>query len=379
METIDSKALHVNQSHQGMISVTPKIILFFLLCFMVNCCAQDASRVRIQASSGPVQLKKSKPTPEELAGARLEAQRAVIRAYFTKVPEDRQKLLLPYQDQFLKRVDSYVSDVEIVAELVDSKTKILNVSVVGFVDEANLNAVLPKESGAKNYISMVFVSRRQTSVKTLGPEAVTATFEVSAVQQIRSQEGTGGTDDVKVVDKKDQAVVTKSAVTTSSEKRIYEVATADSLNSAIEGVLATRNFRVVPSATIRKRSNGAFAVEKFVESFKIGNDISEELVEAVAEACKGMKPQLPFYGYGTLTLEPPRKNPVSGRTEVNVQIYAKIIDCRGDFPETAASLAGIQLSGDGESATEAETVALTGAAKETAKLLADKLNAKGIF
>jgi len=42
-------------------------------------------------------------------------------------------------------------------------------------------------------------------------------------------------------------------------------------------------------------------------------------------------------------------------------------------------LAGIQLSGDGESATEAETIALTGAAKEAAKLLADKLNAKGIF
>lgn len=362
-----------------MISSAQKIFLVFLLCFMVECCAQDASRVRIQASSGPVQLKKPKPTPEELAAARLEAKRAVIRAYFTKVPEDRQKLLLPYQDQFLKDVDAYVSNVETVAELVDSKTKTVNVSVVGFVDEAKLNTLLPKESGSKNYISMVFVSRRQSNVKNLGPEVATAATEISAVQQTTSQEASGGTASVSVVDKKDQAVVTKSAVTTSSEKRTYEVATADSLNSAIEGVLATRNFRVVPSATIRKRSNGAFAVEKFVESFKVGNDISEELVEAAAEACKGMKPQLPFYGYGTLTLEPPRKNPVSGRTEINVQIYAKIIDCRGDFPETAASLAGVQLSGDGESATEAETIALTGAAKEAAKLLADKLNAKGIF
>ena len=349
-----------------------------LMLSLLSAPAQTGGRVRVQASA-VVQIKKSKPSAAELATGQLEAKRAIIKTYLTQAAEERQKLLMPYQEKLLQDVDAFVTSVTVIAQQVDGKAKSLSVAVVGFVEVSTIDGLLPKDPGAKNYISLIFVSRRQSTVKSIGPEVATGVSNLSASKLDVSQEASGGTTSIAASEKTDSAVVTKSAVTVSSEKRLYEVATADSLDTAIEGVLSKRNFRVVPSATLRKRSNGAFSVEKFIETFKGGNDISGEVVETAAEACKAMKPQLPFYGYGTLTVEPPQKDPTSGRTRVNVQIYAKVIDCRGDFAETAASLGDVQYSGLGETATEAETVALTGAAKQAAQLLADQLNAKGIF
>ncbi len=340
--------------------------------------AQGTGKVRVQASA-TVSLKKSKPSPAEVSLGQAEGKKAIIKTYLSQAPEATQKLFNPYIERILQEVDVYVSGVDVIAQQVDSKTKTLSIALVGFVEEAKINALIPKDSGAKNYISLIFVSRRQSTVKSIGPEVITGASTIAATKQDVAQEASGGRTTVEVSEKTDEGVITKSAVIVSSEKRSYEVATADSLDTAIEGVLKLRNLRVVPSATLRKRSNGAFTVEKFLESFKVGNDISGDLIESAAEACKAMKPQLPFYGYGTLTLEPPQKDPTSGRIRVNVQIYAKIIDCRGDFAETAASLGDVQFSGLGETATEAETAALTGAAKQAAKLLADQLNAAGVF
>ena len=354
--------------------------LLLSLCFFVACgaSAQPEARVRVQASA-TVAIKSSKASPVEVESGKIEAKKALVETYLNQLPEVSRKLLVPYQGKIAQEVDSYVSQVDVVAQQVNSKAKTLSVAIVGYVDESKINTLLPKDSASKNYVSLIFVSRRQANVKSVGPDVTTASSTIDASKQDATQQATGGATSVQTSTKLDSAVVTRSAVTTSSERRTYEVATADALDTAIEGVLRLRNLRVVPSATLRKRSNGAFAVEKFIESFKVGNDISGELIEAAAEACKTMKPQLPFYGYGTLTLEPPQRDPTSGRTRVNVQIYAKIIDCRGDFAETVASLGDVQFAGLGETATEAETVALTGAAKQAAKLLADALNAAGVF
>lgn len=341
--------------------------------------SQTGTLVKIQSSSGPIQIKKSKPSEAEAALAWSEAKKNIIKEYISKAPEETSRLLSPHQDKLTQNPDGYLSNFQIIGELVDAKAKTLNVSAFAFVDEAKVIAVVPRQAGAKNYISMVFVSRRQSSVVSDGPEVQTGVNKVKQNEKSVIQETNEGGLNTGITEKDRQGIGTFDRKITRSETREYEIAASDSLNTAIEGVMTMRKFKMVPSATLKKRSNGAFNVDKFLEAFKKGDDIDEDVVAEAAEACKAMKPQLPFYGFGTLTLEPPSKSPVSGRTTVNVQIYAKIIDCRDDFATTVASLSGVQITGEGESATEAETVALSAAAKEAAKRLADQLNEKQIF
>jgi len=339
---------------------------------------QTASRIRIQANTSMV-CKKSKPSDSEMTGALSQAKLEILKTYLDKSDSARRLVLEPMRANLESSIDSVVSDVQVVAQDFDASSKTLSLSVVGFINDGVITSMIPRVTGAKNYISLVFVARRQTAVKSLGPEVIAGTSKIDSNTKQNSQKSSGADNTASITLKTDSAVISKSAVIKSSDKISYDVTASDTLDTAIEGVLAERNFKVVPAATIRKKSNGAFAVEKFLESFKTGSDVDADLIQNAAEACVKMTPKLPFYGFGTLTLEPPQQDAVSGRIRVNVQVYAKIIDCRDDFATTAASIEAIQYSGLGESATEAETIALTGAAKLGARMIADKLNAKGIY
>jgi len=351
-------------------------LLLFLGGMIVH--AQDVSRIRIQTNFS-ILCKKSKPSDSEMADALIQAKKEILKRYFEQSNTARRQVLEPINGNIESSVHSIVSEVQIVAQDFDKSSKTLTLSVIGYVNEGAINLMLPHEVGSKNYLSLIFVARRQVSVKTLGPEVITGTTKDDATTQQTSQENNGCEHTAQATIKTDSAIISKSAVTQNSDRITYAVSASDSLDVAMEGALTERNFKVVPSATVRRRSDGAFAVEKFLESFKMGSDVDPELIQNAAEACVNMIPKLPFYGFGTLTLEPPQRDPVSGRIRVNVQVYAKVIDCREDFVTTAASIEAIQYLGLGESATEAETVAITGAAKLAARLIADKLNAKGIF
>lgn len=340
--------------------------------------AQELSRVRIQVNVR-IQCKGSKPTDTEMADAMLAGKRDMVSKYIIQATPARRQLLSDIREKLENNPNLVVGDAQIVAQDYDKKSKTLDLSVVGYVSENIIDAMVPRPAGTKNYMSLIFVARRQTSVKSSGPEVITGTSQVDATTKLAKEESSGSEAIVSVTTKNDSAVISRSAVSRVGDRIGYDVSASDSLDTAMEGVFAEHNFKVVPAATVRKKSNGAFAVEKFLESFKTGNDIDPELLQNAAEACTNMKPKLPFYGFGTLTLEPPQRDEVSGRTRVNVQVYAKVIDCREDFATTAASIEAIQYTGLGESATEAETVALTGAAKTAAKMIADKLNAKGIY
>ena len=353
-------------------------MLLLLFCSITSVLGQDVSRIRIQANTSVI-CKKSKPSDSEMTNALSQAKKDILKTYFDKSDSARRQVLEPIRANIESSIDSIVSEVQIVAQDFDKRSKTLTLSVIGYVNGGVISSMLPHVVGSKNYLSLIFVARRQMSVKSLGPEVITGTSKVDATTQQNSQGSSGSENTANVAIKADSAIISKSAVTKNSDKISYDVSASDTLDTAMEGVLADRNFKVVPSATVRKKSNGAFAVEKFLESFKTGSDVDPDLIQNAAEACVKMTPKLPFYGFGTLTLEPPQRDPVSGRIRVNVQVYAKVIDCREDFVTTAASIEAIQYSGLGESATEAETVAITGAAKLAARMIADKLNVKGIY
>jgi hypothetical protein len=357
-----------------------KFLLFGLLLFAIGQpgLAQESQSTCVQVNySFP--CKRSKPSDVEMTNALALAKSQILNAYVEKTEGPRQQLLEGIRDKINAATDALVSGVSLVAQDYDKPNKTLTLSVIGTVNVSAIDLLLPHTTTSKNYISLIFVARRQITVKSIGPEAVIGTSKVDSTTQVASQNSGESAVGNAITLKTDSAVISRSATTQTSDRISYDVSTGDSLDTAMESVLTDRNFKVVPSATVRHRSNGAFAVEKFIESFKAGNDVDPELIQNAADACSKMSPKLPFYGYGTLTISPPQTDPVSGRTRVNVQVYAKVIDCRGDFATTAASIEAIQYSGLGESSTEAETVAETRAAKEAARLIADKLNAKGIY
>ena len=343
---------------------------------------QSATAVRRQASVS-IRIKGSKPTAAESAALLNAAKAEIIAAHIKEAPQSRQNLLVPLEATLQSNADRILSAVQVVAEQTDRKAKTQTISIVADVNETAIDQFITpagpaagQSDGPKHYITLVFVSRRQARVMELGPEVIQSESAVNSATDSASQSSGGGTASTTVTARKDATSITKSAVAKNSHKISYEASTSGELDAAISAVLADRNFKLVDPATIRTRSKGAFAVEKFVEQFKAGNDIEPQVVEDASTACQQLK--LPFYGFGSLTLEPPQTDPVSGRTRVNVQIYAKVIDCRDAFPTTLASVEATQYSALGSSQTEAETAALNGAAKTVARLLADKFNAKGV-
>jgi len=352
-------------------------IVISLTLLMGLHCLVSGQIVRRQVQIA-VRIKGSKPKQEEKEAAIRAAKVEIIRMHIQSSDSARHANLKGIEPQLVANPDGFLSNFNILGDDTDRKSKTYTVAVVADVNEAEINRILAVQAPQthKLPISMVVVSRRQTLVKEIGPKVATGSTEMKTTEDSTAQTTTAGKSSVVQASKTQTAAFTESAVTLSSDSIIYDVASAQEVDAAISGVLGDRGFKVVPADTLTEMTGGLFDVKRLIRDFRMGNDIAPETKRDAVKGCQ--KVEMPFFGYGTLTIGVKQKDDVSGKWKVNVLIVAEVWDVREKFASKVAAVGPVQYQDIGDSQTQAENNALTGAANRAAQLVSDKLLEKGI-
>jgi hypothetical protein len=356
---------------------TSLLIAFFAFGLASSVGLAQPVRRQVQVS---VPMKKSKPTVEEKETGLKAAKLALVREHIQSVDAARQANLQQILPQLEQQVDTVLSGVTLLGENVDPKAKTYTVALAADINESELNRLMGGNTASpatkKNLVSLVVVSRRQTTVKELGPKIATGTTELKAAKDSVDQEKGAGSTTVSQGSKIQAATVSESSVISSADIITYDVASSQEVDAAISGVMGTRGYKVVPADVLGDMTEGLFDKKKFIEDFKTGNDVAPETKRNAVKGCQ--KVEMPFFGYGTLTFGIKQKDDVSGKWKVNVSIIAEVWDVREKFPTKAAAVGPVQYQDIGDSQTQAENNALIGAANRAAQLVCDQLLQKGI-
>ena len=139
---------------------------------------------------------------------------------------------------------------------------------------------------------------------------------------------------------------------------------------------STAGFEVVDAEYLADETDGLVDVERFIEDFKYGDDITGKTRRDAVKGCRSV--DVMFFSIGTLDVGMKDKDPVSGLTRVFVSVTGKIMSLKKRFPKTVASVGPIQYSGLGPDQTVAKRNALKLAAERAAKELTAQLRAKDI-
>jgi hypothetical protein len=110
--------------------------------------------------------------------------------------------------------------------------------------------------------------------------------------------------------------------------------------------------------------------------FGKGDDLAPATLRGMVAAIKAGG--LRYVTLGTMDVQLPDRDPVSGNVRVYVTATVRLLDLTGNFPRPVAAIGPIQYAGLGPTEAVARTEATKRAASEVAKTLVDQMAVKGI-
>ena len=203
-------------------------------------------------------------------------------------------------------------------------------------------------------------SKTNQSVETRGKVATSVTTSIEASTAASAKEG--GT------------ARTSGSVTLRADTVKWRVTQASEINQVLSGLFSQVGYEVVEAEYLEPQSKGLISLSAIRSDFGAGDDLRPETLQNTARGAVGAG--MPFLAYGTLDVGMRDVDPSSGLIRVAVTVAAKVVDVRGRFPVTAASVGPVQYFGVGPTAVVARTNALRLAAGEAGKLLLAELAGK---
>ncbi|MCD4744111.1 MAG: hypothetical protein K8R67_16740 [Desulfobacteraceae bacterium] len=280
-------------------------------------------------------------------------------------------------------IDKYIPDYNIIDDNVDKKSKIYKVIIQASINSSLIDVELQKVSAVQNtiedeksYLSFVFVAREAKTVKKFDKRKVVRTVEESSEDQTEISNVEEGELKLSAENKTDKIKTTGGSTTQKSDQIQYDVSNASEINTAMSNVFATAGFEVVDAEFLADETEGLVDVEKFIEDFKYGDDITGKTRREAVKGCRAV--DVLFFSIGTLDVGMKDIDPVSGLTRVFVSVTGKVLSLKKRFPKTVASVGPVQFSGLGPDQTVAKRNALKLAAEKAANELVSQLRAKNI-
>lgn len=321
------------------------------------------------------------PSPEEEAAAVAKIKVILIDKYIASLGPERQPLVLAKKSELIANPDAVLQNFEIRSRAFDKKTKQATFSAQADVNQAKISSLVDASaSGEKNPIVFIFVARRQSEVKSKGPDVTTGNLVVTGSKEEASTASKGGSVSASSATTKVDNVTSKGPeVVRTADKIVYIV--EDNLKAGIDRtmskVFVDRGFDTVSAADLVDATKGVFNPDKLQKDFETSSQFSLENQRMATKSCR--EAGAPMLAYGTLTIGVQRPDPANDKNVVvNVIVDAQIFDCRKALAIKVGSIGALQVEGVGADQTQAETAALENAATKAASVLADQLRNRGI-
>jgi hypothetical protein len=313
------------------------------------------------------------PSEKEKQLALASAKMTAWKNFVARLNPAEQAMIQKNDVAVRANMDRFISDVVILDTQKDLDMKTLTIAVrVSFNDEVVRQFVQGLSVGNGQYasrskdslFSFLFMARKQTSIKQFdakrsdvrqGVAAGSVHADGSVSAQVMLQSG-GSTEH------KEDAVS-------------WAVSSSQDLDAAMGEVVASSGIEYVGYDDIVSNCAG-MPVKKFQNEYVGSDEMSPKTrsqVLASARAC-----EVRYFATGTIDTGVASVDPVSGNQRVFVSVRAQLWDISGRLPRKVGSVGPKQYAGLGPDQSVAGRNALADAARETAKILVDQLNAKGI-
>ena len=151
----------------------------------------------------------------------------------------------------------------------------------------------------------------------------------------------------------------------------WRVTEASGVSTRLSGILADIGLNIIPSEYIE-----TVDLETIRRDFGDGDDLRPATKTSMADALK--EESIPYVLIGTLDVDLPSVDPVTGNDRVYVTVNAELLNLEGRFPRIEAAIGPVQYAGLGPSESVARNNAITLAAQAVGKDLLDRLTNKDV-
>lgn len=285
---------------------------------------------------------------------------------------------------------------------VDSTSRQLTMLVRVDINEARLRSMMQANSaigqkggGAKSLMGSFMMAREQATVENFNAEVrktATATSSTSSAgtrdtaRAVTEKESIkGGTvtlnDKVKASgsakqeESATQSLVEGGSTVRRAEEIQYRVHAAQDLDGVLSGRLSGAGFEMVEAAFLEDDARPAL-MDVVRNDFGSGDDLRAATVRRMLLAAQ--KQDVKYALVGTVDLEAPMLDDVSGLQRVYAKVNAKVYDLSGRLPRTVVNVAPAQYAGLGPSASVAKVNALKAAGEAVAREVLAQLNVKEV-
>jgi|LGOV01.1.fsa_nt_gb hypothetical protein len=280
-------------------------------------------------------------------------------------------------------LDRYITEFIVLDDDTDKSAKRYSVVIDASINAPLIEVELQKISAVhnvaayeKSYLSFVFVAREVISRKSFDARRSQRTVEESSVEESEDTYSDGQQIGYAGDMRRDSVTTTGGSTVQKSDQFEYEVSNAADIDAAMTNIFSDGGYEVVEAVYLQEDSGGLVNVEDFMEDFRFGDDISGATRRNAAKGCRSLDIQ--YFAIGTLDVGARDIDPVSGMTRVYVSVNGKVMDLRGRFPKTVASVGPVQYAGLGPDIIVARRNALRQAGEHAAHDLTSKMQAKGI-
>ena len=326
----------------------------------------------------------SSPSSDDVDDAKSKARLSALSRWASKQGSSFLKNYDAMRDIIEKNANDFIISESIVSDKKDKKNKnyrvvlkiaLDDVRLINFVNDSS--AVSNTAVNDRSYMTFVFLSRRQASVKSYD-EKIHKRIDASVSEQGSEIENyNAGGVAFESSTNKTQTVTSGGSRTKKADIISYDVASSDEINIAMSRVFSTSGFEIVEAEYLEEETDGLLSVEEFKADYRRGNDISGATRRNAAKGAKMV--DVPYIAIGTLDIGAPETDSASGLVSVSVTVTGKVISVKKRFPKTVAAVGPVQISGLGQNQTVAERNALKKASEKAATELINQLNSKSVM
>lgn len=314
------------------------------------------------------------PSDEDRTEALKLAKVAALKKYFSTLGPAQQKLLKDLQPRVEINPDEFLTDVAVVAEDVNKKSKVYKLVVRAGINEQYINSELKvgtasnmAASGTGSAFTSLFVARRITESKQF-KERETSITRTEAEQSGSYREGTETAS-------KMQMTQSGGNVVRKASKNTYGKLSAVDFDSSFNEIMTSNGFETIDYSDVASECAGP-AYASLQNAFMKGDDLPQDLRSKAIKAAK--RCDVDFFATGYLNVGAPETDSVSGNRKVVVSVNGMVWNIQKRLPRKVGAVGPVQAFGLGPDDDTARRVALESAAKKAADIIASQLGTKNI-
>ena len=314
-----------------------------------------------------------KPTESEKQLGLAEAKKSAWKGFVAKQNPSQQQMIFKNEQYFTQNIDRFIVDTVVLDASKDPNLKTLtvvarvafnDVAVAQYLQQTSTGSGTAGARSSDSTFAFLFMARKQTSVKKFDERRTDVRQSTTA-----STKAADGAVTNESVDQSGGNSLRKEDEVT------YAVTSSQDLDAAMNEALSTSGVEPVSYEDIVGTCNGP-APKSFQSEYVSADEMSPKTRTAVFTAARAC--DVRYFAMGTIDSGAPARDPVSGGVQVYVSIRAQLMDLSQKLPRKVGSVGPKTFSGLGPDQAVAARNALVAATKETAKILVDQLNAKGI-